>query len=103
MSSKYIKKEELDQSSFLDMESIDPDESDYWLAKESFEGPPRWTKGLTQDDMNAIYQMGALSTNGLLAEIKKIFDQSYQLGLQEATEVTKGKNLNILLPPTKRK
>ncbi|XP_052862986.1 protein lin-52 homolog isoform X2 [Anopheles cruzii] len=101
MSSKY--NNDLESSSFLGMDSFEPEESsDYWQTKDTTDAVPQWTKGLTQDDMNAIYQMGALSTNGLLAEVKKIFDQSYQLGLQEAKEVTKGKNLNIL-SSTKRK
>ncbi|XP_055617000.1 protein lin-52 homolog isoform X1 [Toxorhynchites rutilus septentrionalis] len=57
--------------------------------------PPAWTKGLTQDDINSMYQLGALSTNGIIAEIKKLYDQAYQLGMQEANEMTRGKYLNI--------
>lgn len=39
--------------------------------------------------------MGALSQAGLIAEIKKLYDQAYQLGVEEAREMTRGKYLNI--------
>ncbi|XP_035902314.1 protein lin-52 homolog [Anopheles stephensi] len=93
-------KEELDNSGLFElMESNGT--ADMWESNNLT--PPSWMKGLTQDDINAMYQLGTLSKNGLLAEIKKIFDQAYNIGLQEAKEITKGKNLEIFSNLTKRK
>uniref|UniRef100_A0A182NZD6 Uncharacterized protein n=1 Tax=Anopheles epiroticus TaxID=199890 RepID=A0A182NZD6_9DIPT len=100
MPNKYDIKKELDNSGLLEL--MDRNGSpDMWESKEL--APPSWMKGLTQDDINAMYQLGALSKNGLLAEIKKIFDQAYNIGLQEAKEITKGKNLEIFSTLTRRK
>lgn len=44
---------------------------------------------------NFIAELGALSQAGLIAEIKKLYDQAYQLGVEEAREMTRGKYLNI--------
>jgi protein lin-52 len=41
--------------------------------------------------------LGALSNTGLIAEIKKLYDQAYQLGLQESKEMTHGKYLNVFV------
>ncbi|XP_044730418.1 protein lin-52 homolog [Chrysoperla carnea] len=57
--------------------------------------PPSWTKGLTNEDINILHQLGALSMNGLIAEVKKLHDLAYQLGQEEAKEMTRGKYLNI--------
>uniref|UniRef100_A0A182VRR4 Uncharacterized protein n=1 Tax=Anopheles minimus TaxID=112268 RepID=A0A182VRR4_9DIPT len=93
-------KQELDNSGLFEL--LDSNGSpEMWESNNCT--PPSWMKGLTQDDINAMYQLGALSKNGLLAEIKKIFDQAYNIGLQEAKEITKGKNLEIFSNLTRRK
>lgn len=46
--------------------------------------------------------MGALSTTGIVHEIKKLYDQAYQLGVQEAKEMTRGKYLNIFTNPKQK-
>ena len=43
----------------------------------------------------SILELGALSTQGLIAEIRKLYDEAYKLGSQEAKEMTRGKYLNI--------
>uniref|UniRef100_A0A182JXQ7 Protein lin-52 homolog n=1 Tax=Anopheles christyi TaxID=43041 RepID=A0A182JXQ7_9DIPT len=101
MPNKYDMKEELDNSGLLELMERNGS-PEMWESKGEFT-PPSWMKGLTQDDINAMYQLGALSKNGLLAEIKKIFDQAYNIGLQEAKEITKGKNLEIFSNLTRRK
>uniref|UniRef100_A0A182NLH9 Uncharacterized protein n=1 Tax=Anopheles dirus TaxID=7168 RepID=A0A182NLH9_9DIPT len=95
-------KEELDNSALLELVERN-DSPEMWETKDAVFTPPSWMKGLTQDDINAMYQLGALSKNGLLAEIKKIFDQAYNIGQQEAKEITKGKNLEIFSNLTRRK
>lgn len=47
-------------------------------------------------------ELGALSSTGLIAEIRKLYDQAYDLGIQEAKEMTRGRYLNIF-PITKKK
>ncbi|CAG4953081.1 protein lin-52 homolog [Colias croceus] len=59
------------------------------------QSPPSWNKGLTKEDMGLIQQLGSLTTIGLIMEVKKLHDLAYQLGLEEAKEMTRGKYLNI--------
>lgn len=93
------------------------------------DGVPSWTRGLSQEDINAMHrkylltnrpeidqtilvhlmqaiyfsELGALSHAGLIAEIKKLYDQAYQLGVEEAREMTRGKYLNIFTPSNRKK
>lgn len=55
-----------------------------------------WTRSLDQDDLNLLHQFGSLTASGLIAEVKKLYDVAYQLGLEEAKEMTRGKCLKIL-------
>ncbi|PBC34004.1 Protein lin-52 [Apis cerana cerana] len=57
--------------------------------------PSAWAAGLTPDDINQLHQLGNLSMGGLISEVKKLHDMAYQLGLEEAKEMTRGKYLNI--------
>jgi len=41
-------------------------------------------------------EFGSLTGSGLIAEVKKLYDVAYQLGLEEAKEMTRGKCLKIL-------
>ncbi|KAJ9592508.1 hypothetical protein L9F63_015825 [Diploptera punctata] len=58
--------------------------------------PQPWTKILDSDDINLLHQFGSLTVSSLIAEIKRLHDVAYQLGLEEAKEMTRGKYLNIL-------
>ncbi|XP_015511503.1 lin-52 protein isoform X2 [Neodiprion pinetum] len=57
--------------------------------------PPSWAATLAADDINKLHQLGNLSMTGLITEVKKLHDTAYQLGLEEAKEMTRGKYLNI--------
>ncbi|XP_078036461.1 DREAM core complex component lin-52 isoform X1 [Augochlora pura] len=57
--------------------------------------PSSWAASLTADDINHLHQLGNLTMTGLIAEVKKLHDMAYQLGLEEAKEMTRGKYLNI--------
>lgn len=79
--------------------------------------PSAWATSLTPDDINQLHrkfmcekesmcithcmehnfisELGNLSMTGLIAEVKKLHDTAYQLGLEEAKEMTRGKYLNI--------
>ncbi|KAJ6637047.1 Protein lin-52 like [Pseudolycoriella hygida] len=61
-----------------------------------------WAQGLSSEDISAMHQLGALSSTGLIAEIRKLYDQAYDLGIQEAKEMTRGRYLNIF-PNAKKK
>lgn len=54
-----------------------------------------WTRGLTQEDINSMHQLGSLSTNQLIKEITKVYDETYKLGVIEAKEISRGKFLGI--------
>lgn len=87
---------------------------------------PSWTQGLSQEDINSMHrniflkknfcfhyffinhflqytELGALSQAGLTSEIKKLYDQAYQLGVEEAREMTRGKYLNIFSQTNRKK
>ncbi|XP_037912720.1 protein lin-52 homolog isoform X2 [Hermetia illucens] len=92
--------------SLLSMEKLDRSSPDLWPEKSVSNfvnmsntpinsSPPAWTRGLSQEDLNSMHQLGVLSTNGLIAEIRKLYDQAYQFGLMEAKEMTRGKYLAI--------
>lgn len=49
-----------------------------------------------QRSFYVITEFGSLTASGLIAEVKKLHDVAYQLGLEEAKEMTRGKYLNIL-------
>ncbi|XP_046382915.1 protein lin-52 homolog isoform X2 [Ischnura elegans] len=59
-----------------------------------------WAQRLDSEDINLIHQFGSLTAAGLIDEVKKLHNFAYQLGLEEAKEMTRGKYLNIL---TKRR
>lgn len=50
-----------------------------------------------------VSELGALSQAGLISEIKKLYDQAYQLGVEEAREMTRGKYLNIFSQNNRKK
>ncbi|KAJ8719714.1 hypothetical protein PYW08_011889 [Mythimna loreyi] len=72
-----------------------PGVSEFAPLPSSNQSPPSWTKGATKEDYNYMQQLGSLSTSGLIMEVKKLHDLAYQLGLEEAKEMTRGKYLNI--------
>lgn len=56
---------------------------------------PTWSNNLTPEDMSQVYSFGHLTINELIVEVKKLHDMAYQLGVEEAKEMTRGKYLNI--------
>ncbi|CAO1441422.1 unnamed protein product [Diamesa serratosioi] len=86
------------------------------LWPEKIEGSDNFTKNsskmgteidcssqLTQNDIRMIYQLGSLDRAGLITEIRRLYDEGYQLGLEEAKEITRGKYLNIFTSSNSRK
>ncbi|XP_055373859.1 protein lin-52 homolog [Condylostylus longicornis] len=105
-----VKRALLDDDALLALEKLDRASPDLWPEKNFISinntpvqsSPPAWTRGLSQDDINAMNQLGVLSTNGLISEIRKIYDQAYQLGVMESKEMTRGKYLGIFTNSKKK-
>ncbi|XP_017765571.1 PREDICTED: protein lin-52 homolog isoform X1 [Eufriesea mexicana] len=94
------------EESLMSFEKLDRASPDLWpeqipgvnefVAQNSPQTEPSsWAAGLTPDDINQLHQLGNLSMGGLISEVKKLHDMAYQLGLEEAKEMTRGKYLNI--------
>jgi len=55
-----------------------------------------WAQGLDPEDINLLHQFGSLTSSSLVEEVKKLQNIAYQLGLEEAKEMTRGKLLHVL-------
>lgn len=44
-------------------------------------------------------ELASLTTSGLISKVKELHDIAYQLGVEEAKEMTRGKYLNIFNKP----
>ena len=49
-----------------------------------------------QFEILSISDYGTLSQKELIAEVKKLYDIAYNLGVEEAKEMTRGKYLHVL-------
>ncbi|XP_014598500.1 PREDICTED: protein lin-52 homolog isoform X3 [Polistes canadensis] len=92
------------EESLMSLEKLDRASPDLWpeqsvnefVVKNSPQlEPATWASGLTAEDLNQLHQLGNLSMTGLISEVKKLHDLAYQLGMEEAKEMTRGKYLNI--------
>lgn len=98
------------EESLMSLEKLDRASPDLWPERTNDEvpgvnefvaqnlpqlEPATWATGLTADDLNQLHQLGNLSMTGLISEVKKLHDLAYQLGQEEAKEMTRGKYLNI--------
>ncbi|XP_047345891.1 protein lin-52 homolog isoform X6 [Vespa velutina] len=84
------------EESLMSLEKLDRASPDLWpeqsvnefVAQNSPQlEPATWASGLTADDLNQLHR--------LISEVKKLHDLAYQLGMEEAKEMTRGKYLNI--------
>ncbi|XP_023234546.1 protein lin-52 homolog isoform X2 [Centruroides sculpturatus] len=64
---------------------------------------PEWLKDLDQEDVNMLQGFGSLTAAALLEKVKDLQNLAYQLGLEEAHEMTRGKFLNILEKAPRRR
>ena len=51
---------------------------------------------LTREELETLMQLGGLSVQQLVCEVKRLQNVTYQLGQEESKEMTRGKYLNIL-------
>ncbi|XP_015186829.1 PREDICTED: protein lin-52 homolog isoform X4 [Polistes dominula] len=91
------------EESLMSLEKLDRASPDLWpeqIATDEVPGvnefvaqnspqlePSTWASLLTTDDLNQLHR--------LISEVKKLHDLAYQLGMEEAKEMTRGKYLNI--------
>ncbi|KAJ0176029.1 hypothetical protein K1T71_008203 [Dendrolimus kikuchii] len=94
------------EDSLFSSEKLDRDSPELWPEQipgvsefaplpNTNKSPVSWDKGLTNEDFHVIQQLGSLSTSSMIMEVKKLHDLAYQLGLEEAKEMTRGKVLNV--------
>ncbi|XP_019625706.1 PREDICTED: protein lin-52 homolog isoform X3 [Branchiostoma belcheri] len=57
---------------------------------------PKWVQELEKDDIDMLQEFGSLTTANLMEKVRGLQNLAYQLGLDEAREMTRGKFLNIL-------
>lgn len=63
--------------------------------------PPAWMAELKKEDLDLLQDFGILTTAQLMEKVRGLQNLAYQLGLEEAREMTRGKFLNILKPARK--
>ncbi|KAL0117911.1 hypothetical protein PUN28_008946 [Cardiocondyla obscurior] len=91
------------EDSLMSLEKLDRASPDLWpeqsvhefVAQNSPQTEPCFWAAMSQDDISHVHQLGNLSMTGLISEVKRLHDLAYQLGLEEAKEMTRGKYLNI--------
>ncbi|KAG0722144.1 Protein lin-52 [Chionoecetes opilio] len=95
------------EPSLLSLEKLDRSSPDLW--PEQMPGvydfapllSPQLSPGtqnldLEEQDFNLLYQFRLLTALEIIEEVKKLQNVAYQLGLEEAKEMTRGKYLHIL-------
>ncbi|CAM1331445.1 LIN52 (predicted) [Pycnogonum litorale] len=64
---------------------------------------PKWLQDLQPEDISTLHNLGSLTASTLLEKVKRLQNLAYQLGLEEAREMTRGKFLNILETNSKKR
>ncbi|KAK8748929.1 hypothetical protein OTU49_015602 [Cherax quadricarinatus] len=95
------------EPSLLSLEKLDRSSPDLW--PEQIPGvydfapmmspqlsPDSQNLDLEEQDFNLLYQFRLLTALEIIEEVKKLQNVAYQLGLEEAKEMTRGKYLHIL-------
>ncbi|KAK7104563.1 protein lin-52 homolog [Littorina saxatilis] len=72
------------------------------LPASNSESPPKWLADLEKDDIDLLQEFGSLTAAQLMEKVRGLQNLAYQLGLDEAREMTRGKFLNILEKPKSR-
>ncbi|KAK0050729.1 protein lin-52 [Biomphalaria pfeifferi] len=81
-----------------------PGVTEYEVSKHSKNaGTPRWLADLEKDDINLLQEFGSLTLSQLMEKVRGLQNLAYQLGLEEAREMTRGKFLNILAKPKQQR
>ncbi|XP_047499844.1 protein lin-52 homolog isoform X2 [Penaeus indicus] len=93
------------EPSLLSMEKLDRSSPDLWPEQRVYDFAPLVSPQLSpnpenldleEQDYNLLYQFRLLTALEIIEEVKKLQNVAYQLGLEEAKEMTRGKYLHIL-------
>ncbi|XP_018017895.1 protein lin-52 homolog [Hyalella azteca] len=102
---------ELDQESLMSLERMDRSSPDLWpatmpgiydvasLVSSPHTRPSTPGLTLTAQDQALLYQFSSLSPAELIEEVRKLQNVAYQLGVEEAKQMTRGKYLHVLAAP----
>ncbi|KAI8479462.1 Protein lin-52 [Branchiostoma belcheri] len=99
-----------DMDSLLSLERLDRASPELWpeqipgVSEFAYKSPlagsasatPKWVQELEKDDIDMLQEFGSLTTANLMEKVRGLQNLAYQLGLDEAREMTRGKFLNIL-------
>ncbi|XP_041354703.1 protein lin-52 homolog isoform X2 [Gigantopelta aegis] len=105
-----------DDNCLLSLEKLDRASPDLWPEQipgvsefaasrsplSASSSPPKWLADLGNDDIDLLQEFGSLTSSQLMEKVKGLQNLAYQLGLEEAREMTRGKFLNILQKPKQR-
>ncbi|KAI0215231.1 lin-52-like protein [Lamellibrachia satsuma] len=104
---------DLDQS-LLSFERLDRASPDLWPEQipgvSDFVGsgntpgstPPKWQAEIEKNDVDMLQELSSLTASQLMEKVRGLQTLAYQLGWEEAREMTRGKFLNILEKPPRR-
>jgi hypothetical protein len=65
--------------------------------------PPQWLADVERDDPDMLQEFGSLTTSQLVEKVRGLQELAFQLGLEEAHEMVRGKFLNILSRPAQKR
>lgn len=105
--------ENLGDDKLMSFENLDRASPDLWpekipgvtefeveqKAKSKTNGTPKWLADLEKDDISLLQEFGSLTLSQLMEKVRGLQNLAYQLGLEEAREMTRGKFLDILAKP----
>lgn len=66
------------------------------LSNEQIKEQHEWLGDFTTYEMDILQGFASLTSGALLEKVKELEDLAYQLGIEESTEMTRGKLLNVL-------
>ncbi|XP_053406060.1 protein lin-52 homolog [Mercenaria mercenaria] len=110
---KWYENTPTDTDQLLSFEKLDRASPDLWpeqipgvseyaadkLPSSRTNSPPKWMADLENDDINLLQEFGSLTTSQLMEKVRGLQNLAYQLGLDEAREMTRGKFLQVLQKP----
>ncbi|XP_065159865.1 protein lin-52 homolog isoform X2 [Atheta coriaria] len=98
-------------TTLISMENIDRESPQLWPEKSMNEfmnaysatssNKLPYSREFDSEDTNLLNQLSAIPVASLIAKVKELHDLAYQLGIEEAKEMTRGKCLQIFDNPRK--
>ncbi|KAF4519740.1 hypothetical protein B566_EDAN014240 [Ephemera danica] len=92
------------EEDLMSLETLDRASPDLWPEQipgileltSSDNSVPLWEQSFNAEDLSLLHHYGSLTLSALIVEVRKLYEKAYQLGTEEAKEMTRGKYLNIL-------